>query len=89
MSKWRRNKSLTRRWQRGHLIKKYGNICYICEEPFKSLKDITFDHYLPLSKGGFDLLDNFRLAHFGCNQLKANMTPVEFAEFQKGGVLVE
>ena len=89
MSKWRRNKSLPRRWQRGHLVKKYGNICYICEEAFRSIKEITFDHYIPLSKGGFDVLENYRLAHSSCNQLKGNMTPEEFIEFQKGGELVE
>lgn len=89
MGKWRRNKSLTRRWQKNHLIKKYGCICWICDLPFKSIKDITFDHYIPISKGGFDLLENYRLAHFHCNQLKADMTPEEFQEFQQGGKLVE
>ncbi len=89
MAKWRRNKSLCRRWQRGHLVKKYGNICYICEVPFKSIKDITFDHYIPFSKGGFDVLENYRLAHSECNQLKADMTPEEFKVFQDGGALVE
>lgn len=87
--KWRRNKSNKRRWERSHLIKKYGNLCYICFEPFLSIKDITFDHFIPHSRGGFDELDNYRLAHSKCNQLKSNMTPEEFKEFQKGGVLVE
>lgn len=89
MSKWRRNKSLPRRWQRSHLINKYGNICYICQLPFQSLKDVTFDHYIPLSRGGFDLLENYRLAHQECNLLKADMLPEEFIKFQKGGILVE
>lgn len=89
MGKWRRNKSLTRRWQRGHLIKKHGAVCWICELPFESMKEITFDHYVPLSKGGLDLLENYRLAHFKCNQLKNDMMPDEFVEFQKGGKLVE
>ena len=89
MSKWRRNKSLCRRWQRNHLIKKYGCVCYICEQPFDSIKDITFDHYIPVSKGGFDELSNYRLAHYHCNQLKNDMMPDEFLVFQKGGVLVE
>lgn len=89
MGKWRRNKSLTRRWQRASLINKYGAKCYLCGLPFKSMKDITFDHWLPFSKGGIDELDNYRLAHLECNQEKSNMTPEEFAEFQKGGILVE
>lgn len=89
MSKWRRNRSLTRRWQRNHLVNKYGAVCYLCGEPFKSMKDITFDHHIPVSKGGIDLLENYRLAHLECNMLKADMTPEEFEEFQKGGALVE
>lgn len=89
MCKWRRNKSLTKRWQKDHLVKKYGGICFYCEKPFKSKKDITLDHYIPISKGGFDLLENYRLAHYECNQSKADMTPEEFVVFQKGGLLVE
>lgn len=89
MGKWRRNRSLTRRWQRSALIQKYGAVCYICSLPFKSMKDITFDHLIPLSKGGMSELDNFRLAHYECNYLKADMTPEEFKEFQQGGILVE
>lgn len=89
MAKWHRNKSLTRRWQRNHLISVYGAVCYICGESFKSMKEITFDHFIPLSRGGGDLLENYRLAHFSCNQLKNDMTPEEFQEFQKGGKEVE
>lgn len=89
MGKWRRNKSKTRRWQRNALIQKYGAICYYCTNPFLSMKDITFDHWIPVSKGGLDELENYRLAHYDCNQLKDDMTPEEFAIFQKGGDLVE
>jgi 5-methylcytosine-specific restriction endonuclease McrA len=86
MGKWKRNRSLPRRWQRNHLIQKYGSVCYLCGEPFVSAKDITFDHWEPLSKGGSDLLDNYRLAHDGCNQLKAAMLPEEFRDFQLGKI---
>lgn len=89
MGKWRRNRSLTRRWQRNALITKYGAVCYICGEPFKKMKDITFDHVIPVSKGGLDELSNFMLAHYHCNTAKGNMTPEEFEVFQNGGELVE
>lgn len=89
MSKWNRNKSKTRRWQRAHLIQKFGAVCAICTEPFKSMKDITFDHKQPVSKGGLDELDNLQLAHLDCNQEKGCMTEAEFKIFQKGGELVE
>ncbi len=89
MGKWRRNKSLTRRWQRNALINKYGAVCHVCTIPFRSMKDITFDHHVPKDKGGTDEIENLRLAHYSCNQLKGNMTPEEFEVFQKGGDLVE
>lgn len=86
MGKWRRNKSLPRRWQRNHLIAKYGSVCYLCQEPLESAKDITFDHWEPLSKGGLDELENYRLAHFECNQLKGALSPEEFMAFQIGQI---
>jgi 5-methylcytosine-specific restriction endonuclease McrA len=86
MPKWRRVLSLPRRWQRNHLIAKYGSLCHLCTEPFKSAKDITFDHWKPLSKGGSDSLENYRLAHESCNHLKGALSPEEFAEFQKGAI---
>jgi 5-methylcytosine-specific restriction endonuclease McrA len=89
MGKWRRNRSLSRRWQKNHLINKYGAVCYYCGLAFEKKKDITFDHYVPTSKGGFDELSNLRLAHFACNHVKNNMLPEEFEIFQKGGHLVE
>jgi len=89
MGKWKRNKSLKRRWQRSALIRKYGAVCYLCGLSFKSMKDITFDHWLPFSKGGLDEFENYRLAHLECNQEKKDMTPEEWEEFQKGGKLVE
>lgn len=89
MGKWRRNKSNKRRWQRDHLINRDGAVCQICEKPFTSMKDITFDHIVPVSKGGTDELENIQLAHYKCNQSKADMLPEEFEHFQKGGTLVE
>lgn len=86
MGKWKRKKSLPRRWQRNHLIAKYGSVCYLCGEDFESAKDITFDHWEPVSKGGADMLENYRLAHLKCNQLKADLTPEEFIEFQEGTI---
>lgn len=53
------------------------------------MKDITFDHKIPIAENGLDELDNYQLAHYECNQTKGCMTPDEFMEFQKGGVLVE
>jgi 5-methylcytosine-specific restriction endonuclease McrA len=89
MGKWRRKVSLPRRWQRNHLISKYGSVCYLCGKPIETAKDITFDHWEPLSKGGIDDLENYRLAHYACNHLKADLTPEQFLEFQKGTIQYE
>lgn len=89
MAKWRRNRSLPRRWQRNRLIQQYGGQCYLCGEPFISAKDITIDHWQPLSKGGADDIENYRLAHLDCNNLKADMSPVEFQAFQDGKIAFE
>ncbi len=86
MGKWRRKLSLPRRWQRNHLIAKYGAVCYLCGKAIEKAKDITFDHWVPLSKGGIDDLENYRLAHADCNHLKADLTPEEFIAFQKGQI---
>ena len=83
MAKWRRNKSLSRRWQKNHLISKYGSVCYLCKEPFTSIKEATIDHWIPKSKGGVDDISNYRLAHDRCNSLKSNLSPDEFVEFQQ------
>lgn len=89
MGKWRRNKSNKRRWERAHLIDKYGAVCALCRVPFVKMREITLDHVIPISKGGTDEVSNYQLAHLACNQLKDNMTPEEFDIFQKGGELVE
>lgn len=87
--KWRRNLSRPRRWQKNHLVTKYGAVCYICNSPFEKSKDITFDHWVPVTKGGEDKLENYRLAHYQCNQLKGNMEPDQFLEFQRGEIVYE
>lgn len=89
MGKWKRVKSLPRRWQRNHLISKHGSVCYLCEAKFEKMKDITFDHWIPVSKDGEDKLENYRLAHADCNQLKGAMTPEEFTDFQNGLISYE
>ena len=86
MGKWRRKVSAPRRWQRNHLVSKYGAVCHLCGQPFAKARDITFDHWQPVSKGGMDDIENYRLAHSGCNSLKADMTPDEFLMFQRGEI---
>lgn len=89
MAKWRRNLSNRRRWEKNHLIQKYGATCYLCNNPFEKSGDITFDHWMPVSKGGLDTIDNYRLAHYGCNHIKDDLTPEQYIEFQRGEIVYE
>lgn len=83
MAKWRRNWSTKIRWARNHLIKKQSGKCFNCKKSM-TMKEITLDHILPLSKGGSSDILNLQLACYQCNQLKADMTEEEFLEFQSG-----
>lgn len=68
------------RWQRvTKLMARDGEKCTICDEPLsRKVKDpydkqyITFDHIVPRSHGGNDLLPNLRLAHQVCNMKRGN-----------------
>jgi len=80
---------LSRIWQRKFLVNKYGGDCYLCGKPFEKMGDITIDHWVPISKGGLDDIENYRLAHLACNHLKDDLTPEQWIEFQSGLIRYE
>lgn len=53
-------------------------ICHICVEPVDmtiprtNRMGATLDHVVPLSKGGLDVRENLKLAHWICNNQKSN-----------------
>lgn len=49
----------------------YGLICFICGR--KIIDGKSIDHVLPLSRGGENIIENYRMAHKGCNSSKNNM----------------
>jgi 5-methylcytosine-specific restriction endonuclease McrA len=63
-----------------------GAICYLCSErihyglrPRHTLSP-TVDHLIPLSLGGALMdLNNWRLAHYGCNADRGNGPPTAYA----------
>lgn len=82
MGKWRRRKSLPKRWNRNKILNKYGGCCGICTKPFKKMGEVTIDHVVPVSKGGADVVENMQPAHYRCNRMKRDMTPEEFDDYQ-------
>ena len=60
------------------LIERDGVVCHLCGVdvdlalPRNSRFGATIDHVVPLSKGGLDVLDNLKLAHWICNIKKGN-----------------
>ena len=51
------------------LIDKHEHKCYYCKQIVGKL---TIDHYIPLSKGGSNFIDNIVPACFSCNCKKGN-----------------
>jgi 5-methylcytosine-specific restriction endonuclease McrA len=46
-------------------------ICVICGKPVAA-KDLSFDHAMPLSFGGFHSQENLRVAHLVCNKRRGS-----------------
>jgi 5-methylcytosine-specific restriction endonuclease McrA len=60
-----------------HVLKRDGWRCGICGQPIesRSLRDVHFDHIVPLSKGGTHTEDNIQVAHPRCNLRKHSKAP--------------
>lgn len=57
------------------VLETHGMTCHICGEPITeprgaSRRSLTFDHVIPISRGGTHTEDNLRPAHFSCNSRK-------------------
>lgn len=53
------------------ILNKTNGICVMCGEPL-TLKTMTIDHYIPLSKGGMNRINNLYPSCEKCNQKKGN-----------------
>lgn len=54
------------------LLREQLNKCAICQRYFYISDRMTFDHIVPLAKGGTNH-DNLQIVHFHCNQEKADV----------------
>jgi 5-methylcytosine-specific restriction endonuclease McrA len=50
--------------------------CFYCGKQLK-FKEVEFDHYIPISKGGLHKKDNIRCSCSSCNRFKGAKMPVE------------
>jgi hypothetical protein len=47
-------------------------VCPVCNQPITDIKDFTWDHIRPASRGGSDDISNMIPMHATCNVLKGN-----------------
>lgn len=60
-------------------------LCWICMEPMIPYLrhhplSASFDHIIPLSKGGYSGERNYLLAHRDCNSARKNELPIELSQ---------
>lgn len=64
------------RFSRRNIFERDKNTCQYCGRRAPR-SDLTLDHVIPRSRGGYDSWDNLVLACVACNVKKANRTPEE------------
>lgn len=64
------------RFSRRNIFERDKNTCQYCGRRAPR-SDLTLDHVIPRSRGGFDSWENLVLACMRCNVKKANRTPEE------------
>lgn len=53
-----------------------NGICAVCGKPLQ-LQEVSLDHYIPLSRGGADDIENLEVTHTSCNRIKSDLLPEE------------
>lgn len=61
---------------RANIYTRDGYRCQYCTQSFTS-EDLTFDHVIPVSRGGQRSWDNIVASCIPCNRTKGNRTPLE------------
>jgi 5-methylcytosine-specific restriction endonuclease McrA len=56
----------------------FNNCCCYCEKPFNEQNKLTWDHFVPLSKGGSHAGDNLLPCCKSCNSSKGAKMPAQF-----------
>lgn len=72
-----------RLWNKKDIATRDGYRCYICDK-FLGLtsKEATYDHQVPLARGGLSTFDNLRYCCYDCNNRKGDLMLEEFLDEQ-------
>lgn len=68
-----------RAWRLKTITERDGYFCFHpdCRKPFTEDSEITFDHWIPQSRGGTWDIENLRIMHKRCNAWKSDDVPNE------------
>ena len=69
-------KSRIVKFSRANIYARDKYTCQYCNTPF-STEELTFDHVIPVSRGGTKSWENIVTACIDCNRRKGGLTPVE------------
>ena len=74
------------------VLKEKGLVCGCCGKainmgPAKHPEGLSFDHVIPLAKGGSHTKKNLQPAHFGCNSAKLDSLPEEQQTAEQSSLL--
>jgi hypothetical protein len=61
----------------GDVLERDGMHCFICLKPIEDKLQLTYDHTIPLARGGTHSEENLHPAHRTCNSWKNNRLPEE------------
>jgi len=53
-----------------YLAEKDGERCGVCNKYINAMEEVSIDHIRPVSLGGKNRINNFRLAHRRCNRFR-------------------
>ena len=59
------------------VLERHGMHCLICDKPIEHKSQLTYDHVIPIARGGLHTEENLRPAHRTCNSWKNDRLPEE------------
>lgn len=61
---------------------RFDSTCYLWGLEIESVEEASWDHIVPLSKGGGDTDENLALTHSWCNSEKGDLSPFTYRIFR-------